>query len=243
MLLLVSLALAHSGLEDPPPRYDSDGFSNNKACPCGVGTGGGLCSGDTSDPDRSTTVTTYMAGETITMRWAEAVGHAGRWRVAFDADGADVDDFNDTILLDIEDPPGDDGNIGEDEMWEVQITLPTTPCTNCTLQLVQMMDGNTVDLVPDPTGRSSYYQCADIVLLAAADTGLDTADDIDTGTPTDTDTDADTDTDTDTDDGTDDDTVELEEDDKGCGCQSSSPWTGMLVLLPLLGLRRRGDRR
>jgi hypothetical protein len=30
------------------------------------------------------------------------------------------------------------------------------------------MDGNMVDLVPDPVGRSSYYQCADVVIVPGA---------------------------------------------------------------------------
>jgi hypothetical protein len=44
--------------------------------------------------------------------------------------------------------------------------VPETPCDNCTLQVIQMMDGNMDDPVPDPVGRSSYYQCADIVIEA-----------------------------------------------------------------------------
>ncbi|MCA9570435.1 MAG: lytic polysaccharide monooxygenase [Myxococcales bacterium] len=166
MLLLTTTALAHSGLLSPPPRYPSDGLDDNKACPCGVGLSGRLCevASDRSDPDRSDDITTFQPGETILMRWREVIGHAGRWRVAFDLDGADMADFNANILLDIEDPDGDAGNVGDGNLWEVQVTLPTTPCDNCTLQLVQMMDGDTSSPVADPIGRSSYYQCSDIVL-------------------------------------------------------------------------------
>ncbi len=162
--VLISLAFAHIGIESPPPRYPSDGFSDNKNCPCGVGTGGTLCSGDSSDPDRGTDITVYAPGETITIAWHEVIGHSGRYRVAFDDDGADLDDFNANILLDIEDPIGSAGNTGLGDLWEVQVTLPSTPCDNCTLQLIQVMNGNTVDPVPDPTGMSTYYQCADIAL-------------------------------------------------------------------------------
>jgi len=168
--MLVSLAFAHIGIESPPPRYPSDGFSDNKNCPCGVGTGGTLCSGDSSDPDRGTDITVYAPGETITIAWHEVIGHSGRYRVAFDDDGADLDDFNANILLDIEDPVGSAGNTGLGDLWEVQVTLPSTPCDNCTLQLIQVMNGNTVDPVPDPTGMSTYYQCADIA-LELPDTG------------------------------------------------------------------------
>jgi hypothetical protein len=169
-MFILSLAFAHIGIESPPPRYPSDGFSDNKHCPCGVGTGGTTCTGDRSDPDRGTDVTVYAPGETITVSWHEVIGHTGRYRIAFDDDGADLDDFNANILLDIEDPPGNAGNTGIGDLWEVQVTLPSTPCDTCTLQLIQVMNGNTVDPVPDPTGMSTYYQCADIE-LALPDTG------------------------------------------------------------------------
>lgn len=262
LLLLPALALAHSGLTEPPPRYSSDGYKNNKACPCGVGGTSRYCDdpSDRSDPDRSTAVTVYQAGDTITMQWHEVVGHAGRWRVAFDDDGADMDDFNANILLDIADPSGSSGNMGLGDLWEVSVTLPTTPCDNCTLQLVQMMDGNTTDPVADPTGRSSYYQCADIVIEAAAvDTGTpvgttgttDTA--VPTGGTTPTGTPSTTGGSTPTG-GTEptnstsgggstpgtDDTGAAKAEAEGCGCSStSSGAVGVLALLPLLAVRRR----
>ena len=230
MFLLLSLALAHEGLEDPPPRYPSDGSTNNKACPCGVGESNRTCDdpSDWSDPDRSETVTTYAAGEVITVVWRETVGHAGRWRIAFDNDGADMEDFNDHILLDMEDPAGNTGNVGEGNLWEATVTLPDTPCDNCTLQLVQVMDGNTTDPVPDPAGRSSYYQCADIVIEGDGPTDTATLaeptgptgptdETEDTGAPT----------------------PSAPADGKGCGCASGrrpvAPWAA----LGLLPARRR----
>jgi hypothetical protein len=169
MLYAMSMALGHMALEEPLPRYPSDGSDANKACPCGVGESNRFCdvASDRSDPDRSATVTRYAPGETITLRWRETIGHAGRWRVAFDPDGADMDDFNANILLDIPDPTGTDGNTGDGDLWEVEVTLPDLPCDGCTLQLVQMMDGDTNSPVADPVGRSSYYQCADIQIGGA----------------------------------------------------------------------------
>ena len=165
-MLWITTALAHMALEAPLPRYPTDGDGDNKSCPCGVGQGDRTCNvaSDRSDPDRSDDITTYAPGETITLRWRETIGHAGRWRIAFDEDGADMRDFNANILEDIEDPGGDAGNTGDGNLWEVEVTLPTTPCDNCTLQLVQIMDGQTEDPVDNPVGRSSYYQCADVVL-------------------------------------------------------------------------------
>jgi hypothetical protein len=247
LLTLVLPALAHVGMEDPPPRYPSDGYYNNKSCPCGSGTNDTYCSDSTatSDPNRSTTITQYDAGATITISAHEVIGHSGRWRVAFDPDGADLADFNANILLDIEDPPGGDGNTGSGDLWEFVVTLPSEPCSNCTLQLIQVMNGNTVDPVPDPTGHSTYYQCADIELLGPPeDTGTTPTDgDADTDSDSDTDTDADTDADSDAD--SDADTDSDTDADTGGGapkgsCSCDGSGSGSLWgLLGLLWLRRR----
>ncbi|MEZ4235563.1 MAG: SCE4755 family polysaccharide monooxygenase-like protein [Myxococcota bacterium] len=253
-LLLAVPALAHVGLADPPPRYPTDGYGSNKACPCGVGPNDQYCSdaANRSDPNRSTTVTTYQAGETITVSAHEVIGHSGRWRIAFDPDGADLDDFNDNILLDIEDPPGNAGNTGSGDLWEFTVTLPDVPCTNCTLQLLQVMNGNTVDPVPDPTGQSTYYQCADIALVGdttATDTGATGTTGTTTGSsPGTTGTTSPGDDDDDgtggtTPTGTDPADTGAEE-AKGCACTTSAPG-GALGGLALFGLwplvrRRRG---
>jgi Lytic polysaccharide mono-oxygenase, cellulose-degrading len=189
MLWWLSSAFAHESLEEPIARYETDGFSANKSCPCGQGTNDQYCSDPTqlSDPFRSVDrITTYDAGQTITVKLHEVVGHSGRWRIAFDPDGADLADFNANILLDEPDPPGADGNVGQGDLWEFTVTLPDVPCDNCTLQVLQVMNGDTVNPVPDPTGESSYHQCADLVLLGPVDTGsTSTGTDTATG-PTDT---------------------------------------------------------
>jgi MYXO-CTERM domain-containing protein len=224
---IAAAAFAHIGLEDPQARYPSDGSNNNKACPCGVGNSNRTCDdpSDYSDPDRNESrASTFQAGETITLTFYETIGHAGRYRIAFDPDGADLPDFNDNILLDVPDPPGSAGNTGDGDKWEFEVTLPDMACDNCTLQLVQMMDGNTDDPVPDPAGRSSYYQCIDLVLLGEG------------GTPP-----------TPTTDDAGDDTGELADDDEarvgdsgGCGCSGGGTPPSALGLLALgLLVRRR----
>ncbi|MCP4503334.1 MAG: hypothetical protein GY822_25645 [Deltaproteobacteria bacterium] len=170
----IQTAAAHIDLQSPVARYSlAENSAANKACPCGVGEPGNNrncdVEGDRSDPDRSDRVTVLEAGSSLTLRFDEYVGHGGRYRVAFDDDGADLEDFNDHILLDIPDPSGDNGNIGEGSMWEITVTVPDVPCDNCTLQLIQMMNGNTADPVLDPIGLSSYYQCADIVITGGSD--------------------------------------------------------------------------
>jgi hypothetical protein len=161
-------ARAHIHLLEPIPRYPDQVANENKACPCGVGRSNRICQfeEDYSDPDRSLDrVTTFEAGSTISVRWDEYFAHSGRYRVAFDEDGADIFDFNDHPLLDIVDPRGREGNTGDGSIWEVDVTLPTTPCENCTLQLIQVMDGETEMPALNPIGRSTYYQCADIRIV------------------------------------------------------------------------------
>jgi len=173
--LLSLSASAHIELQSPLNRYSDIKSGDNKSCPCGSGTTNRSCRKpeELSDPDRSADrATTFAPGDTITVHFDEYVGHSGRYRIAFDPDGADLDDFNDNILLDEPDPTGSVGNIGDDSIWEFDVTLPDMTCDNCTLQLIQVMDGNTTDKVLNPVDRGgTYFQCADIVLAEGTPPG------------------------------------------------------------------------
>ncbi len=168
-------AAAHIELQLPMNRYSDIKAGDNKACPCGSGSTNRRCSRpeEFSDPDRSTDrITTFAPGDTITVRFDEYVGHSGRYRIAFDPDGAELDDFNKVILLDEPDPTGKQGNIGSGSLWEFEVTLPNMTCDNCTLQLIQVMDGNTEDVVLNPVDRGgTYFQCADIRLVEGTPPG------------------------------------------------------------------------
>lgn len=134
-------ASAHIAMTSPAPRSVAQ-----KAGPCGA-------TGST----RSANVTTYQPGETITVTWTETVDHPGHYRIAFDDDGNDVfvnpsrpdDNFPFTLVDQITDKAGG--------TYSQEVTLPTTPCDNCTLQLMQVM----TTTVPY---NSFYWQCADIVI-------------------------------------------------------------------------------
>ena len=134
-------AAAHIALRSPAPRT-----AEQKTGPCGA-------AGST----RGTTVTTYQPGETITVEWDETVDHPGHYRIAFDDSGDDVfvnpsratDDFPFTLVDRITDKVGG--------RYTQQVTLPTTPCDDCTLQLMQVMT------TTEPY-NSFYWQCADIVI-------------------------------------------------------------------------------
>jgi hypothetical protein len=173
--LLTNIASAHIELQVPLNRYSDIKAGDNKSCPCGSGTTNRSCRKpeEFSDPDRAEDrATTFAPGDEITVRFDEYVGHSGRYRIAFDPDGADLNHFNENILLDEPDPTGKVGNMGQGSMWEFHVTLPDVTCDHCTLQLIQVMDGNTTDPVLDPMTRGgTYFQCADIILADGAPPG------------------------------------------------------------------------
>ena len=169
LALLAPAASAHIELRDPPARYEITNFDTGiKSCPCGLGSSNRTCNlaVDSSDPDRSARVSRFEAGSTITLVFDEFVDHAGRFRVAFDPDGADMADFNANVLEDIPDPAGTGG-----QTWEIQVTLPNMTCENCTLQLVQAMEVDENTPIADPAPISSYYSCVDLQLVAPGTLG------------------------------------------------------------------------
>jgi len=141
LVLLSGTASAHVTLTSPAPRT-----TENKAGPCGA-----------AGSKRGTTVATFAPGATINVEWDETIDHPGHYRIAFDDDGDDVfvnpnnpnDNFPFTLMEPIADKAG--GH------YTQQITLPMKTCTNCTLQLMQIMTTQ----VPY---NSFYYQCADITI-------------------------------------------------------------------------------
>lgn len=134
-------AAAHVTLTSPPPRT-----LDNKAGPCGA-----------AGSKRGATVTTFAPGQTITVEWDETVDHPGHYRIAFDDDGDDVfqnpNNPNDNFAFVLKEPIADKAG----GHYTEQVTLPNKPCTNCTLQLIQVM----TTVVPY---NSFYFQCADITL-------------------------------------------------------------------------------
>jgi MYXO-CTERM domain-containing protein len=135
-------AHAHIALTSPAART-----AEQKTGPCGI-------AGST----RGANVTHYQPGQTITVEWDETVDHPGHYRLSFDDDGNDSfqnpvlpeDAFPQTLVDQIPDRTG----AGH---YSQQVTLPNIACTNCTLQLVQIM----TTTVPY---SSFYFQCADLVL-------------------------------------------------------------------------------
>lgn len=153
-LVVPSVAAAHVTLTYPPPRT-----AMQKIGPCGE-----------AGSVRGTNVATLSPGATITVTWNETIQHPGHYRIAFDMDGQDftnppsatTDTSSQSPNLVIDMIP-DATTMG----YSKQITLPNVTCTNCTLQLIQLMtDKPPYD--PGTAGDDIYYQCADITLAADA---------------------------------------------------------------------------
>ncbi|MDP3233337.1 MAG: Ig-like domain-containing protein [Myxococcales bacterium] len=132
--LCPALALAHAHLLTPTPRNTLA----NKTGPCGS--------------PRTATSVNFAPGATITLTWAETINHPGHYRIAFSP--ANDQGFDANILRDnIPNPAGTQATN------TATVTLPTTPCTGCTLQLIQVMTNT--------NPASNYYSCADITIGTA----------------------------------------------------------------------------
>ena len=129
------------------PDGATPGRNNNaniKVGPCGVA--------------RTNTPAVFKAGETITLQWESTIHHQGYFRIAFSPAG-DAG-FDQNVLLDNV-QEFDNRYTGE---YSAQVTLPSEPCDDCSLQMIQVM----LDRSP-PT---NYYSCADIQLVADAASDL-----------------------------------------------------------------------
>jgi predicted carbohydrate-binding protein with CBM5 and CBM33 domain len=151
VLLLAPAASAHLALTYPAPRDAA-----LKQGPCG-----------TTGSVRGSKVTTFKPGEKITVTWTETVDHPGHFRISFDDDGNDsfvdpkgYDDLNTAPSVMVDNIADKTGSM---QMYSQEITLPNKECSNCTLQVLQLMS----DKPPFGDGNEFYYQCADIVISGA----------------------------------------------------------------------------
>jgi MYXO-CTERM domain-containing protein len=201
--LAVSMAMpafAHISLEQAGTHNSRYGDGELKAGPCGKAGGA-----------RGTNIYTYAPGQKITISVLETIVHPSYFRFAFDDDGDNA--FIEPASIKPIDPnrkcptgPGDHcgtsdfynspavlpnmDNLnphltaasGAKYTWEV--TLPNVECTNCTLQLIQVMEDDLFHGPYDPTPgvgiEDIYHQCIDIVLKRPADAG--TGEPVDGGT-------------------------------------------------------------
>jgi uncharacterized protein (TIGR03382 family) len=169
VLLAPAAVAAHIRIISPTPR-SADQLKQRH---CGL-TGGTRAN-----------VQTYRPGAPLHLVWDEYIVHPGWFRISFQQNG-------DTFEI----PPASNGPTGsgaasdyptEDLTGKTDpatgsliiadrilhgassfdLTLPNVECSNCTLQLIQMM----TDKPPYATDTASddiYFQCVDLVLTASA---------------------------------------------------------------------------
>jgi Lytic polysaccharide mono-oxygenase, cellulose-degrading len=184
LLLWAAQAQAHFKLLKPASWLNEDALGGpQKGSPCGPGNSRPFIGDDMSPAPASNAVTTFQAGEKITVELAETVYHPGYYRISIapvSAAKATTKEFPDPPLTDpkecffdkaaVKTSPHDsvigDGlfmtseNMPTGRSLMQEVTLPNEPCEECTLQIVQVMEGH---------GASScfYYHCANIKIVAA----------------------------------------------------------------------------
>lgn len=164
VLLVSASAHAHFKLLEPAEWLTTDAFGNpQKTGPCGSATG-----------PESGAVTTVVAGSTLKLRWTETIGHPGHYRIAITPDRSRLVDpvpvlqSNNCVSAPIEAQPAApvlmDGlfqhtNAAFGMSYEQSITVPSTPCENCTLQVLEFMSSHAPPCF--------YYHCATLRIVAA----------------------------------------------------------------------------
>ncbi len=106
---------------------------------------------------RTSRSTIFSEGQTIDLEFEETVNHPGHYRIAFSP--ANDLDFDYYILAD------NIPDVGSNNTYTQQVTIPMQTCTACTLQLIQVM---TTSTNPSPA-TDFYYSCADIQVTAFGD--------------------------------------------------------------------------
>jgi MYXO-CTERM domain-containing protein len=179
-ILVPAQAQAHFHLDSPPSPASwwtqlGDG-TPQKTGPCGnEATAGTAASG---------IVTPYQPGQTIMLQWTETVSHTGWFRIALSYNNR-TDLTDPPVAIDpttglstdagIENPPVPpvlvDGLFKHQQgqagvVYNYSLTLPTTPCAKCTLQILQFMADHGSNLGNNNPDGYFYHHCADISIAA-----------------------------------------------------------------------------
>ena len=166
---IASTAHAHARLKSPAPRDSGSSYKDPPQNNVGTGQPCGNNTRTASQPS-----TTLTPGVAATVTWEETVNHPGCFVVDFSASG----DTNFTVLgvkSHMNPPAPASPTTASPRPWSVGITVPTTPCTACTIRVRQLM--LTAD-VPDSgcppatiPAASTYYSCANVVIGGSGGTG------------------------------------------------------------------------
>jgi hypothetical protein len=183
-LLCSARAEAHFRLVQPPSWLNEDSLGGpQKGSPCGPGNAMLIVGDDVQPVPWSNVVTTFTAGQTVVLQLEETIYHPGYFRVSLArtrAAGATTADFPNPALTDPVDCHYDakavatgahdnvladglfmaEGQDGTNRSLMPSIKLPDEPCEECSLQVVQVMEGH-------PGSSCFYFHCADIRIVAA----------------------------------------------------------------------------
>ncbi len=116
-------------------------------------TNAGLKVGPCGGLPRTTAPPVLTPGQTLTVTWEEVIDHPGRYEFYFSS----ANDQNFALLASI--PDTATGALPH--QYSTQLTLPNVTCTDCTLQMIQVMTEN-------PNMPTLYFSCADLKLEAGA---------------------------------------------------------------------------
>ena len=173
-LLLPATAQAHFVLSSPPAMTEQNALGDpQKMPPCG----------DDGTATPTGAVTTFQAGETITIEIDETIYHPGHYRVALAIN--DPSELPDPapVTPDADSPCGTapidpapvfpvlaDGELLHDAPFgkpqTIQVTLPSDiSCDGCTLQVIQFM----TDHALNNPGGCYYHHCATIAIEGGVD--------------------------------------------------------------------------
>ncbi len=172
-LVLVAIpAEAHFKVETPVEWITTDDLGDpQKTGPCGSTAG---------TPSNQTT--RVRAGSTLHIKLSETIPHGGHYRVAVAADRAQFVDpqtvitDNNCVSAAIQPTPvapvladglfpHEQAGATAGKIWETDVTLPATPCANCTLQIIEFMTPHAPNCF--------YYHCANLEIVAADAPGID----------------------------------------------------------------------
>lgn len=133
------LAFGHARLKSDgnlPPRDNNPGL---KTAPCG----GVLATSN---------LTYFVKGTQITVQWEETIQHPGRYEFNISYDN-EATWQNLGTVIDTQDNRND-----LPHQYEASFTLPDQACTQCTIQMIQVM-------TEDPQNPRNYYSCADVSIV------------------------------------------------------------------------------
>ncbi len=156
-----STAHGHARMKSPTPRDTHSDYKSPPENNVGIGEPCGVAR-TASQPS-----TTLTPGAALTVTWEETINHKGCFLVDF----SPASDGNWQMLgvKSHSNPPAPaTPSTTTPRQWSVGVTLPSTPCTACTMRVRQLMlnSDQTDSACPTATvpAGGTYYSCANVVL-------------------------------------------------------------------------------